>query len=371
MGGAVMAVDRGITASLTRADAIRGFYHHLGIELDKSGHENASCHCFANPEAHAHADQRASCSVSLRHGAWHCWGCDAKGGAFDAATSRGLTNRQAFDLKVQYGLAERRTGSQTSTAPPAVRLAAPQPPPRFEHPPLEQQRLQQQLVDEWEALPLRLEQRQLWRLPALLALGCGWDGQRITMPVQDRSGDTIGLLRYLPDRRNVSIAKVLADSGTHIEPLGVGVGGRGPLVLTEGIPDLLSARSAGLPAAGISGVQAWRPAFARRFLERRMLIAFDADRAGRNGADRVLLDLGHAGVDATILDLAPRRSDGYDLTNWLSPQRTTVPAALLRSLADHAHRPTARSGRYDRPPAPPRSLSGPNHVTNLSARIGS
>jgi hypothetical protein len=360
-------IDRGLRASVTRADAVRGFYHHLGIELDHSGHENASCRCFANPEAHAHADQRASCSVSLRHGAWHCWGCGAKGGAFDAATSRGLTNRQAFDLKVQYGLAERRTGSQTSTNPPAVRLVAP-PPTRFEHPPPEQRRLQQQLADKWKSLLLRPEQRQLWRLPALLALGCGWDGQRITMPVHDRSGDTIGLLRYLPNRPGPSIAKVLADPGTHLEPLGLGGGDRGPLVLAEGIPDLLSARSAGLPAAGISGVQAWRPAFARRFQDRRVLIAFDADRAGRDGADRVLVDLGHAGVDATIVDLAPRRSDGYDLTNWLSPHRTTAPAALLRSLADHAYRPAAAAGPHDRPPAPPRSLCDSSDVMNLSAR---
>ena len=36
-------------------------------------------------DAHAHDDHRPSCSVNLESGAFHCWGCDAKGGAYDAA----------------------------------------------------------------------------------------------------------------------------------------------------------------------------------------------------------------------------------------------------------------------------------------------
>ena len=36
-------------------------------------------------DAHAHDDHRPSCSVNLESGAFHCWGCGAKGGAYDAA----------------------------------------------------------------------------------------------------------------------------------------------------------------------------------------------------------------------------------------------------------------------------------------------
>lgn len=87
---------------------VRGFYAALGIELPVSAAHDASVRCFANPDAHAHGDRHPSCSVSLETGAWRCWGCDARGGAYDAAIARGRTPREAMDLLVMHGLAERR-----------------------------------------------------------------------------------------------------------------------------------------------------------------------------------------------------------------------------------------------------------------------
>ena len=81
----------------------------------------ASVGCFANPDGHAHGDRDPSCSVNVETGAWHCWGCGAKGGAFDAAIVRGLDSRRAFELKVAYGLAERDPGRPTRTTPTPVR----------------------------------------------------------------------------------------------------------------------------------------------------------------------------------------------------------------------------------------------------------
>jgi hypothetical protein len=105
------------------ADAdVRGFYAALGVELPGWVHTKAPVRCFADPDAHAHQDRDASCSVNLHSGAFHCHGCGAKGGAFDAALLRGLDSRRAFDLKVAYGLAERRpprrdTSRSTSPTP--------------------------------------------------------------------------------------------------------------------------------------------------------------------------------------------------------------------------------------------------------------
>ena len=88
---------------------VRGFYAVLGIGLPATAARDASVRCFANPDAHAHADRRPSCSVSLASGAWRCWACDARGGAYDAALARGLSPREAMDLLIAYGLAERRS----------------------------------------------------------------------------------------------------------------------------------------------------------------------------------------------------------------------------------------------------------------------
>src|SRR5436305_5614316 len=89
---------------------VRGFCAALGIDLPAAAGRDVSVRCFADPDAHAHGDRHASCSVSLVSGAWRCWACDARGGAYDAALARGVSPREAVDLLIAHGLAERRHG---------------------------------------------------------------------------------------------------------------------------------------------------------------------------------------------------------------------------------------------------------------------
>ena len=112
-----------MSSTLPGAD-VRGFYQALGIELPGWAQHEAPVRCFADPDAHAHGDRDPSCSVNVETGAWHCWGCGAKGGAYDAALARGLDSRQAFELKVAYGLAERDSKRpRPSRSVPATRGA--------------------------------------------------------------------------------------------------------------------------------------------------------------------------------------------------------------------------------------------------------
>jgi hypothetical protein len=99
----------GVTGTLPGAD-VRGFYRALGIELPGWAEREAPVGCFADPGAHAHGDRDPSCSVNLESGAWHCWGCGAAGGAYDAALARGRQPREAIDLMIAHGLATRRAG---------------------------------------------------------------------------------------------------------------------------------------------------------------------------------------------------------------------------------------------------------------------
>ena len=96
-----------MTLTLPGAD-IRGYYQALGIELPGWASTATSVRCFADPEAHRRGDHDPSCSVNLEHGAWHCHACGAKGGAFDAATARGYSDRAAIDLMVAFRLTEHR-----------------------------------------------------------------------------------------------------------------------------------------------------------------------------------------------------------------------------------------------------------------------
>ena len=91
-------------------------------------------------------------------------------------------------------------------------------------------------------------------------------------------------------------------------------------LLVEGPPDMISARSQGLPAIAVSGDDAWDPDVAQQLRGRKVLVAMDCDPPGRQAAHRIVTDLHAAGVTASSVDLAPGRDDGYDLTDWFSEQ---------------------------------------------------
>ena len=89
------------------------------------------------------------------------------------------------------------------------------------------------------------------------------------------------------------------------------------LLLVEGPADMLAARSVGLPAVAVPGTQAWRADWARPFACCEVNIVMDADRAGREATLRIACDLGRHAARVSIIDLDPRRDDGYDLSDWL------------------------------------------------------
>jgi len=105
-----------VSSTLPGAD-VRGFYRALGIELAGWARREASVACFAAPDRHARGDRDPSCSVNVDTGAWHCWGCGARGGAYDAALARGRSPREAIDLMVTHGLTTRRNEVSVADAP--------------------------------------------------------------------------------------------------------------------------------------------------------------------------------------------------------------------------------------------------------------
>ena len=245
---------------------VHGFYSALGLELPAWAERDASVRCFANPDAHAHRDRHPSCSVSLVSGAWRCWRCDARGGAYDAALASGLSPPEAMDLLVVHGLAERRADRDGHFR---ARRTTPSPVAPGQHPrsvdksalamseaelAVARERLAAQ---SWPLSALRAEQRVLWsRAVVVHELGCGWEHGRLLIPIRGRSRVLRGVLRYAPGHDRAP--KMLAVAGTRL--------GLVPhpaaewstwVVLVEGPPDMISARSRGLPAIAVPGDHAW------------------------------------------------------------------------------------------------------------------
>jgi Toprim-like len=378
-------------ATLPGAD-IRGYYAALGIELPAWAQHNAPVRCFADPDAHRHEDRNPSCSVDLQTGAWNCHGCGAHGGAYDAALSNGHTPRSAIDLMIRHGLTQQRPNRTRHQPASRVRPNTSSPnakareirPRQLAATEADVVRWQQQLAAcRWPLPQLRAQQQRLWRWTTMQQLGLGWDRRRITIPIRDRSGRLQGVLRYAP--RHTHTTKMLAIPGTRLGLIPHPAADTSPyVVLVEGPPDMIAARSRGIPAIAVPGDHAWDTTWAPLLSGRRVAIIMDADSAGRAAAKRIAHDLEPYAAFARTIDPAPGRDDGYDLSNWLDEQFVTDATALrLLTRASAAQRAPGLGGSSSPnepnltgsrsaqdPPAPPRNLRPTPSVTTrgVSAR---
>jgi hypothetical protein len=308
-----------MTATLAGAD-IRGYYRALGVQIPEWATGNASVCCFASPDRHQHEDRAPSASVDLISGAFLCHGCGAHGGAYDAAVAVGHTPRSAIDLMIAHGLTERRCRLFTARE---VANQSPIYTPGREAPPAAPLQSTDADVRRWRralaqrpSVIRRLLRDRGWSADTIGELELGLDRGRITIPIRDPAQQLIGVLRY--QTHDTGRPKMLAVPGTSLGLVPHPAIQETPdVLLVEGPPDMIAARSHGLPAIAVPGDHAWRDDWARLFIGRHVTIVMDADTAGRDAAQRIHEALVPV-TDARIWDLAPDRDDGYDLTDWLA-----------------------------------------------------
>lgn len=275
-----------------------GFYESIGVSFTRSGGEEAPTRCFANPTAHRNDDRKASCSVNVLTGLWHCKGCGMSGNAYQAALAVGRSEAQARDLAKRYGLfleLAKRPKERLPSWPQIVK--------------------QRHALRGSKMLMDRLLVLKGWNEYGIRRCGVGWDGERlvftVTAPRPDSKGnlEKIGLVRYLPGGN----------------PKSLGVGKRGlwprpekmdrkrPLFLVEGEPAAVSVWSCGHQAVAVPGAGSWRTDWFKRLLGFHVVFLGDCDQPGRELAARIKRDV--PGVK--IVDLAPERSDGFDVGDLL------------------------------------------------------
>ena len=103
------------------------------------------------------------------------------------------------------------------------------------------------------------------------------------------------------------------------------------MLLVEGPPDMIAARSRGLPAIAVPGDYAWDPAWAQLLAGKRVVVAMDCDCQGRAAAARIGSDLAAIAESVATADVAPQLDNGYDLTDWLDQHRHLA-APAVRAL---------------------------------------
>jgi 5S rRNA maturation endonuclease (ribonuclease M5) len=307
---------------------VTAFYASIGIELPARATLNATVRCFAQPDAHRHGDSSPSCSVSLASGAWNCHGCGARGGAYDAALTTGHTPRSAMELLITHSLAEPRAADYRPTDrqakhAPLARKANRAPAPAAVTP----LTADEDDIASWAAmlddngrLTRRLALERAWGIRVIRQLQIGFDGARITIPVRDVHGALRGVLRYAPFGPRDPKMLDLPGSRLGLIPHPVRIAQK-YVVLVEGPPDMIAARSCGLAAIAVPGTSAWQPAWAEQLIGKQVTLVMDCDPPGRAAAAKIAASLSAAGIRVDVVDLAPGRSDGYDLTDRILERR--------------------------------------------------
>lgn len=197
---------------------------------------------------------------------------------------------------------------------------------------------------------------------------------RVGIPIRDETGDELGELAYDPTGEHPP--KMLAPAGVPrcLFPPPELIADREldehrTVWLVEGEPDAIRMWSLGIPAVAVPGAASWRDEDAARFAGRRwrVIVCFDADQAGRAGAQKAAAAIVNAGGDARILDLDASRDDGFDLTDFArhatTPQERADAADLLRASAARLqpytppHSSSSNGAQPDEAAAPPLDLT--------------
>ena len=213
------------------------------------------------------------------------------------------------------------------------------------------------MLDANSRLIRQLALERAWGTRVIRELEIGFDGARITIPIRDGHDDLRGVLRYDPFGRRDP--KMLAVPGTRLGLIPHPAREASDrIILVEGPPDMVAARSSGLARdrhpghdrlAPVVGPAAHGPARDGRHGLRRS----PAARAAGEIAD----SLRAAAIPTDVVDLWPDRHDGYDLTDRILERRRTrtdprAPARSPRSCAPS--RPSTPTERGHVPAAPRR-----------------
>lgn len=151
-------------------------------------------------------------------------------------------------------------------------------------------------------------------------LELGHDQGGITIPIRNHAEELRGVLRYHP----ASLThKMLAVAGTRLGLIPHPARERSPrILLVEGPPDMIAARSQRGRRSRSPATTPGDPSGPHCSKDREVTVVMDSDTAGRDAARRVASDLSSVAA-VRVVDLAPGREDGFDLTDWLlkQPQR--------------------------------------------------
>jgi hypothetical protein len=285
-----------------------------------------------------HGDTDPSANWNVRSGLWKCQVCGKGGSPIDFLMEKGLDYKAALVVVGEAaGLpapGAYTNGAAAATAAPATTS-------------ITKGKLTEANVKGWHEAALRnvdlmhwLEEKRGYTRETIERYQIGWNGQRVTIPIRDEAAKLINVRLYLRNATGEQgkMLPLMVGSGpdvtTRLFPMDPVMPDE--VFLVEGEWDAMIARQYGIEGAMTVTIGAgnWNPTFTPLFADRTVIIGYDNDDAGRNGAVRVaaILSSAEQGTRVRILQIPNLPSKG-DVTDFFVEQNRS-PEELRTLIAE-------------------------------------
>lgn len=292
-------------AELLRRIDFKAFYTERGVtgwkKEDAKGNASAKCPL--------HEDKGPSLSVNVKTGEFKCFaGCP---GADGGSVIDWVMIQEGLDFKGAFNALAKKYGVELPDVRPPIPANLP---------------------DDYHAALMRMPAKVKWfndtrglKPATLVTHRIGWDGQRFTIPVYDKDGVLRSIRRYKPKpaKNEAKFLPIIIEGHKYgdvrlfnervLDDLPKGE----RVVLCEGELDCLVLSQAGVPAVThTGGAGAFKEEWVARFRGLRVVIVYDNDKAGRDGAEKVAALMFGAGVDVSVARLPETVGDKGDVTDY-------------------------------------------------------
>jgi len=301
-----------------KADTVRAAFSRFAVgEETEDGEQRMFCPVCEDPDT----SHTPSASMDAEKGVWNCLKNNHGGKIWDLVKDLKETN--GFDIRSEAmkgrhsnpeykaAVRERLGNSNTSKNAPPLPDAD------------KIEKWTQQLLANKTKLKALQEARGLTR-ETIVDFQLGWDGSRYTIPVREADGTLVNVRRYqLGASSGQKMLNLPGHGAAHIYRADI-LAANDTIVITEGEMDCILLNQEGIPAVThTAGAATFRAAWAKDFRGKTVFIAYDADKAGRDGAKKVLNLLAGFAVDTYLVDI-PETTKGADITDYLHMEGHTI-----------------------------------------------
>ena len=247
-----------------------------------------------------HADKHESMAINVNTGLWNCFACDDMGG--DPIDFYIAWREKVDSVKVKFGVAVAKA-SEIAGFDLREKKADGKKYTQSEEYKQEKKEAEENIkpisktkVDKWHEMLMNtpkaldiLKQKRGYTEDTIKRYNLGWDGDRITIPIPDENFNIMNVRRYKADEKNAKLKMVSISEGygrARLFPIANLQ--HQTIVLCEGELDAILANQMGYFAVTVTGgVGTWREEFTELFTGKDVVIIYDVDKQGRQGANKI------------------------------------------------------------------------------------